>query len=194
MAKKKLNLYYQYNAEGIYIGPVEAETCPENATEKAPEPNGDDNLSAIWNGAAWLYLPNVTIEKAAAIRAKRDALLAGSDYTQLPDADVDPEAWASYRQALRDLTKGEDFPLSVTWPTKPTGKRPEPKPSPLEEKLAAITERVKTLESKKAFPATGPAAKVKAEDIKVTVGPVVPAAETSTVTATAGPEIPAATV
>lgn len=61
MAKKKLNLYYQYNAEGIYIGPVEAETCPENATEKAPEPNGDDNLSAIWNGAAWLYLPNVTI-------------------------------------------------------------------------------------------------------------------------------------
>lgn len=37
------------------------------------------------------------------IRNKRNDLLARSDWTQLPDAQVDSEAWAEYRQALRDL-------------------------------------------------------------------------------------------
>lgn len=189
---KKLLIFYQFNAEGIFIGPVEAHVCPENATEKSPEPNGDENLTAIWNGTAWLYLPNVEIEKTQAVRAKRDALLSGSDYSQLPDADVDPEEWAKYRQALRDLTKQKGFPFAVEWPIKPSGKRPEPKPSPLEEKLDKLSEkvnglnidklaeRVKTLENKKPFPATGPAAKVKAEEVVVTVGTDLPAAASTT--------------
>lgn len=36
------------------------------------------------------------------MRARRDLLLQKSDWTQLPDSPVDVNAWAVYRQALRD--------------------------------------------------------------------------------------------
>ena len=50
------------------------------------------------------------------MRAKRNELLAQSDWTQVADAPVDQQAWATYRQALRDFpatwTPGSeaDFP------------------------------------------------------------------------------------
>lgn len=42
------------------------------------------------------------------MRAARDAMLAESDWTQLPDAPVDHAAWATYRQALRDAPEHYD--------------------------------------------------------------------------------------
>lgn len=53
------------------------------------------------------------------VRAKRNALLSESDWTQLADAPVDRAAWASYRQALRDIPSQAGFPLDVVWPEKP---------------------------------------------------------------------------
>jgi hypothetical protein len=50
---------------------------------------------------------------------KRLALLQASDWTQLPDVPVDTQAWATYRQALRDITDQEGYPLSITWPETP---------------------------------------------------------------------------
>ena len=52
-------------------------------------------------------------------RAKRESLLIESDWTQMPDAPVDKASWATYRQALRDITKQSGFPHDVVWPTKP---------------------------------------------------------------------------
>jgi hypothetical protein len=57
--------------------------------------------------------------KAQDIRNQRNVLLAASDWTQVDDAPVDKAAWATYRQALRDITSQADFPHSVVWPTKP---------------------------------------------------------------------------
>ena len=37
------------------------------------------------------------------MRNHRDRLLKESDWTQLPDAPVDQQAWATYRQTLRDF-------------------------------------------------------------------------------------------
>lgn len=54
-----------------------------------------------------------------AIRSKRNALLSASDWTQLPDAPVDKAAWATYRQALRDITETFSAPDLVVWPTQP---------------------------------------------------------------------------
>lgn len=54
-----------------------------------------------------------------AIRAKRDAELVASDWTQLPDAPVDRVAWANYRQALRDIPHQTGFPFTVEWPEAP---------------------------------------------------------------------------
>lgn len=42
------------------------------------------------------------------MRLHRDRLLKESDWTQVADAPVDQQAWATYRQALRD------FPASWT--------------------------------------------------------------------------------
>ena len=60
-----------------------------------------------------------TQEKAQSVRSERDYFLQQSDWTQIGDAPVDAVAWATYRQALRDITAQEGFPHNVTWPTKP---------------------------------------------------------------------------
>jgi len=53
------------------------------------------------------------------IRARRDALLVQSDWTQLPDVPLaTKEAWAAYRQQLRDITFQPD-PHNISWPTPP---------------------------------------------------------------------------
>lgn len=62
-------------------------------------------------------------QMAAAVRAKRDALLAASDYTQAtdyPSTYAARTAWAEYRQQLRDVTKQAGFPAEVEWPVPPT--------------------------------------------------------------------------
>ena len=52
------------------------------------------------------------------VRSDRNIRLAACDWTQLPDAPVDAEAWAVYRQALRDITD-QSNPFEVVWPAAP---------------------------------------------------------------------------
>ena len=58
-------------------------------------------------------------EQAKSVRDQRNTKLAESDWTQVADAPVDKEAWATYRQALRDISKQTGFPWEVQWPTQP---------------------------------------------------------------------------
>lgn len=54
------------------------------------------------------------------ILSTRQSLLFSSDWTQLPDVPLETkQAWATYRQALRDITTQEGYPFNVIWPTKP---------------------------------------------------------------------------
>ena len=53
------------------------------------------------------------------IRAERNRLLVASDWTQLPDASADAPTWATYRQALRDITT-QDNPFNIVWPVEPS--------------------------------------------------------------------------
>lgn len=53
------------------------------------------------------------------IRFSRDVKLKKSDWTQVPDAPVDQEAWKVYRQELRDLPNQHGFPEKVIWPIEP---------------------------------------------------------------------------
>lgn len=52
------------------------------------------------------------------VRSDRNTRLAACDWTQLPDAPVDAEAWAIYRQALRDITD-QSNPFEIVWPAAP---------------------------------------------------------------------------
>ena len=58
-------------------------------------------------------------EQAKSVRETRTQLLKDSDWTQIADSTADKAAWATYRQALRDLTKQTGFPWDITWPTQP---------------------------------------------------------------------------
>lgn len=53
------------------------------------------------------------------LRNTRSGLLSESDWTQVPDAPVDQQAWAAYRQALRDLPANTEDPRNPQWPTPP---------------------------------------------------------------------------
>jgi hypothetical protein len=59
---------------------------------------------------------------AVRIRIERDERLLKSDWTQLPDVNltaIEKELWLDYRQALRDVTKQDGFPVSVVYPLSP---------------------------------------------------------------------------
>jgi hypothetical protein len=59
-------------------------------------------------------------EQAKAVRADRNQKLGQTDWTQGKDiADNISTAWATYRQALRDVPSQAGFPWTVQWPTQP---------------------------------------------------------------------------
>jgi hypothetical protein len=56
------------------------------------------------------------------VRAQRNSMLAGCDWTQIADATLGAhtaEEWAAYRQELRDLPGGFSKVSEVVWPTPP---------------------------------------------------------------------------
>ena len=53
------------------------------------------------------------------IRNWRTAELAQSDWTQVADSQADKAAWATYRQALRDLPSQNADPKKIVFPTRP---------------------------------------------------------------------------
>jgi len=58
-------------------------------------------------------------ERAASVRNQRTQLLKDSDWTQIADSTADKAAWATHRQALRDITAQAGFPWTIDWPTQP---------------------------------------------------------------------------
>ena len=62
-------------------------------------------------------LDNTDNDYESMMRKVRDSMLKESDWTQVADAPVDRQAWATYRQALRD------FP--ATWTAGPEADFPD---------------------------------------------------------------------
>lgn len=78
-----------------------------------------------WTGTAFNVRPMTDAEREAVVaeqwslvRRRRNGLLLECDWTQLADSPADKAAWASYRQALRDITQQQD-PFDIAWPTPP---------------------------------------------------------------------------
>jgi len=99
---------------------VVKEIAPPNIDTKTHKYTCDVELiegewTQVWTTSE---LPQEVAERN--VRTYRDRLLVKSDWTQVPDSPVSSETWATYRQALRDVTEQEGFPYNVTWPTEPT--------------------------------------------------------------------------
>jgi len=76
----------------------------------------EDCVYGTWNEVPESFF---TEQKAEFVRSERDDLLKQSDWTQVADAPVDAEAWAVYRQALRDVPQQSGFPEEINWPEAP---------------------------------------------------------------------------
>ena len=73
----------------------------------------------VWDWDAKLWVADAELAATSA-RTKRNALLAASDWTQLPDVQLETKtAWATFRQVLRDITDQAGFPFDITWPEAP---------------------------------------------------------------------------
>ena len=74
-----------------------------------------DDRTIAWANAA-------PARRMAELRSQRDKLLAETDYMALGDVTLS-DAWATYRQALRDITDttpSDDALSNITFPTKPS--------------------------------------------------------------------------
>lgn len=93
--------------------------------------SGDDYAGLNWlsdmpkPSAVQVAAKQAEFEAAApwdAVRVERAHLLRDSDWTQMPDSPLTAEgqqAWAVYRQALRDIPQDYATPDDVVWPTAP---------------------------------------------------------------------------
>lgn len=90
---------------------------------KPEEPIGQkavkDSLPTLNEYNEWVLGWSLVALNEQEARDLRDDLLADCDWTQVADAPVDQSAWATYRQALRDIPQQAGFPQNVTWPVKP---------------------------------------------------------------------------
>lgn len=92
----------------IYDGETHTDTSPAYMTALG--------MSADAQESVLNQLEFETSAKAGAIRARRDELIANTDFYLLPDAPSQPEGLTSYRQALRNVPQQGGFPWDVEWP------------------------------------------------------------------------------
>lgn len=79
-----------------------------------------DNEEATAAEQEAAYKAQKDAERAQAVRADRNARIAATDWTQGKDIpDNISSAWATYRQALRDVPSQAGFPWDIQWPTQP---------------------------------------------------------------------------
>jgi hypothetical protein len=90
------------------LGPVFTDTL---ATETEPAKTATEQETA--------YKAMKDAERATSIRNLRTQLLKDCDWTQIADSTADKTAWATYRQALRDVPAQAGFPWTIDWPTQP---------------------------------------------------------------------------
>jgi len=119
--------YFRFDKDGYLTEPVIASEVwdddnpiPDDLTDVRP-PDG------LWRArfveGAWVEAgepPKPCGEVLAVqMRARRDELLKGTDWTQLVDAPIaykEKKAMCRYRQALRDVPQQSGFPFEVAWP------------------------------------------------------------------------------
>jgi hypothetical protein len=90
------------------LGPVFTDRA---ATETEPAQTAAEQETA--------YKAMKDAEQAKSVRNQRTQMLKDCDWTQIADSTADKTAWATYRQALRDITAQSGFPWTITWPDAP---------------------------------------------------------------------------
>lgn len=110
--------------DALGVDPVLEGAQPNLTQFQSVVRSGPEEFEGKW---FWVYtavdwseeaIASATEAQWANVRSERNRKLAECDWTQLPDAPVDAAVWATYRQALRDITTQSD-PYAIVWPEVP---------------------------------------------------------------------------
>lgn len=117
---------YAYNQDGVLVDVVMTNPYllfSEGYASQFIEVPDDCITGWLWDGEKAVAPPEPDWYEILSrdVRSQRNEKLAACDWTQVPDATVDRQAWATYRQALRDLTVQDGFPFTFEWPINPDG-------------------------------------------------------------------------
>jgi len=95
-------------------------TRPTNTSIQVVEKENTGNLYMTWMESSDYANTQSDLKASTIYRIRRNSLLSASDWTQMPDVPANTSIkWATYRQALRDITSQNTFPKSIIWPVKP---------------------------------------------------------------------------
>lgn len=120
---------YNYDPNsGYYLGSEEADESPlepgkyclpANATFTKPPEFKIDEIPK-WVDNEWILVKFNEMMTWKDVRSMRDLLLKKSDWTQLPDIDINNKGeWKTYRQELRNITKKYQTSQNVVFPKQP---------------------------------------------------------------------------
>mgnify|MGYP003671201273 CR=1 FL=1 len=82
----------------------------------------EDGVTVTKTEQEQAYTATKNAEAATAARAERDKLIASCDWMAIKAFEAGTGVateWATYRQALRDVSAQAGFPNDITWPEKP---------------------------------------------------------------------------
>lgn len=113
------NVLAEFGIYPVQDTPQPSSDYTKNITEGTPVNQNGWKRTWVVSNATSAEIQERTDSRAFNVRAERDQRLVDTDWTQVADAPVDQTAWATYRQALRDLPAQSGFPHTITWPTKP---------------------------------------------------------------------------
>ena len=125
-------MFYSKSTGGFYDRKIHGDNIPDDAVEITSEEHAallagqsaGKVIASDANGKPVLSDPAAPSvdELASASRAQRDALLTACDWVVVRAYEASaavPEAWAAYRQALRDVPDQSGFPATINWPVSP---------------------------------------------------------------------------
>lgn len=124
-----MTIYYSPSKEGFYdTSVISYPSLPEDCIQVTASQrkifleqmnNSNKRLVAVDGNLRLEDRPIIVTWQS--VRDKRNSLLNESDFTQIADYMGDKEAWATYRQELRDIPQNFDDPSEVVWPVRPNG-------------------------------------------------------------------------
>ena len=98
-----------------------AKVTGENANGMAIESSQESDWGVTWEDVSAKKDELIAAEPMRLLREERNRRIALSDWMANSDVTM-TDAWKTYRQALRDITKttpADDALSNITWPTKP---------------------------------------------------------------------------
>ncbi len=110
----------EQDANGNWVEKYVARDMFSDTTETDEDGNKTTTTKAEHEAA---YQASLDAQAAASVRAKRDELLAKSDWVTIRAKELGqdvPIAWYNYRGDLRQIPEQDGFPYNVTFPTEPS--------------------------------------------------------------------------